>query len=176
MYLISKLLLIKIPCWFPNTSGLLEHLFSSLGCWQSFSSRGARSRHPEVLVNIFPLLPAAVHCLLWWAALFTSRRGITIHKGVLRPPERMGGDPWNQNFSGQFLNHIQPEWGSPLWLSRCYWLLLVSLPLGFSSYVLCRGNDKDVRAVSTPTPFMCVYRFYSSARVVLEVGWPAYKS
>ena len=32
-----------------------------------------------------------------------------------------------------------------------------------------QGNGEDVRAVSTPSPFMCVYRFYSSARVVLEL-------
>lgn len=31
--------LIKIPYWFPTTPGLLEHLFSSWGCWQSFRSR-----------------------------------------------------------------------------------------------------------------------------------------
>lgn len=98
MYLISKLLLIKIPCWFPRTSGLLEYLFSSLGCWKSVSSRGDRSRcrGPR---STFPIpspnsiLPtvwsAAPSGHLWKGTCFLPKVGglLTPCRGLREPPD-----------------------------------------------------------------------------------------
>lgn len=99
MYLISKLLLIKIPCWFPSTSGLLEYLFNSLGCWQSVRgdrsrSRGCRSALPPHHTLLPPASPAVsfqahpVHLRKGTCYLSGDRGVLMPRRGEKEPPEQ----------------------------------------------------------------------------------------
>lgn len=117
----QQVALIKIPCWMSSTSGLLKHLFIFLGCWQSFSLSGDRSRLPEVpptdpTITLLPL--PVVFCPLCRAPRHTHAslpscsplEGSYLSMAGERqaPQKSEGNKPWKQ-CSWRFLSHLQGD-------------------------------------------------------------------
>lgn len=120
MYLISKLLLIKIPCWFSSnpvppphltSPQLLEHLFLSQAgplaklLLQSCKDATQRARVCTWFCPPSPTFPVPFFqlCSEQLITFSSNRRGcLFIDMGCCC------GSLWNWSFSCWFLNHIQP--------------------------------------------------------------------